>query len=74
MLAGQFEQFFSPFFSAEKKQGEEELISVFWLQHYGNERKEVKYSNVLFVYKQNDRPPTRLVQKLFKGGEVVHHF
>jgi hypothetical protein len=49
--------FFLRFFSAEKKiQGAKEIISVFWLQHYGNERKEVKYSSVrLFTNKPLDR-------------------
>jgi hypothetical protein len=58
VLAGQFEQFFfSPFFFCGKKiQGAKEIISVFWLQHYGNERKEVKYSSVrLFINKLLDR-------------------
>jgi len=56
--------FFLRFFSAEKKQGEE-IISVFWLQHYGNERKEVKYSSVfcLFINKTIDRQ--RVFSELF---------
>ena len=65
--------FFSVFFFLRKKtQGEEEIISVFWLQHYGNERKEVKYSSAfcLFINKTIDRQ-TRLFRR---EGEVVHHF
>ena len=70
---GSLNNFFSPFFFLRKKsQGEEEIISVFWLQHYGNERKEVKYSSAfcLFINKTIDRQ-TRLFRR---EGEVVHHF
>ena len=56
--------FFSVFFLRKKNQGEEEIISVFWLQHYGNERKEVKYSSAfwLLINKTIDR------QRVFSEG------